>query len=256
MRPAQPPNTELLQQGMAYHQGGHLQAAAHHYQTVLQSAPRDFHALRLLGIVRLQQGNFPEAEKLLSKAVKQNGNSGDTYYYLGRAFWENKNKERAIFCLKKCIALEPRHDTALVMLGFASVDAGNRTQALEFFRRAATANPGTADAWYNMAKLLDATEQSEEVLNCYDRAIAARPNFWEAWNAKGVVLWTLKRHREALAGFDRALQLRPNHPETLLWRGNALFALKQYEQALASFRQALSLRPQYVEALTNIASAL
>jgi len=69
---------------MAYHQGGHLQAAAHHYQTVLQSAPRDFHALRLLGIVRLQQGNFPEAEKLLSKAVKQNGNSGDTYYYLGR----------------------------------------------------------------------------------------------------------------------------------------------------------------------------
>ena len=275
---------------MAYHQGGHLQAAAQHYQTVLQSAPRDFYALRLLGIVRLQQGNFQEAEKLLSKAVKQNGNSGDTYYYLGRAFWENRNKERAIFCLKRCIALEPRHDTALVMLGFAYVDAGKRAQALEFFRGAAAVNPGAADAWYNIAKLLDATEQSEEVLNCYDSAIAARPNFWEAWNAKGVLLWTLKRHQDALASFDQALaikpdfveaavnkasalsdidkwaealalydsalKLRPNHPETLLWRGNALFALKQYEQALASFRQALSLRPQYVEALTNIANAL
>ena len=275
---------------MAYHEGGHLQAAAHHYQTVLQSSPRDFHALRLLGIVRLQQGNFQEAESLLSKAVKQNGNSGDTYYYLGRAFWENKSKDRAIFCLKKCIALEPRHDTALVMLGFADVDAGNRAQALEFFRKAAAVNPGAADAWYNMAKLLDATEQSEEVLNCYDRAIAARPNFWEAWDAKGVVLCALKRHREALASFDQAiaimpdvvqaavnkantlvaidkfaeavaaydrvLMLRPNQPETLLRRGNALFALQQYVQALASFRQALAFRPGYLEALANSASAL
>src|SRR3984893_16063867 len=227
MRPARPGNIELLRQGMAYHQDGHPRAAAHPDQRVLQSPPRDFHALRLLGIVRLQQGSFPEAESLLSKAVKQNSNSGDTYYYLGRAFWENKNKERAIFCLQKCITLEPRHDTALVMLRFASVDAGNRTQALEFFRRAAAANPGTADAWYNMAKLLDATEQSEEVLNCYDRAIAARPNFWEAWNAKGVVLWTLKRHREALASFEQALAIKPDFVEAVVNKANALVDIEK-----------------------------
>ena len=67
---------------MAYHQGGHLQAAAHHYQTVLQSAPRDFHALRLFFASWLLAEGFSlkKAQGLLGHATM--AMTADTYGHL------------------------------------------------------------------------------------------------------------------------------------------------------------------------------
>jgi len=247
---------DRLKAAVALHQAGDIAGAARLYGVVLKDHPRDFNALRLLGVIKLQMGELDAAETLLSKSIKYDGSSADAHYFLGRVFWQKQLKERAAFCLKKCVSIDPNYESALVVLGGIASESGRQEEAVGFFERALAINPRNADTWYNCATALIELHRLEDALDRVDKALLLTPGHADANRCRGRILYRLKRYDEALASFDRAIAIAPTAPDALVERGTALQNLGHHEEALRCYDAAIGVKPNHVDALLNRAITL
>jgi Flp pilus assembly protein TadD len=169
----------LLDQALAHHGQGRLEAAEDLYRRILAMEPRHIGARHMLGVVRAQQGRALEAHDLLEPVV----------------------------------AATP-HD-AQARVNFANVlnALGRPAEALAQFDQAVALAPGHVQAQYNRGKTLHMLERFDEALACYDRAVALAPDFAAAWNDRGVILQGMKRLDDARLSFHRALAAAPDMPE-------------------------------------------
>ena len=244
-------HTGSLQHAIALHQAGDIRGAAGLYSRILKDHPRDANALRLLGVIKLQEGNLDEAESLISKAIKYNSSSADAHYFLGRVFWQKKLRERAAFCLKQCVRIDPKYENALVILGCIAGESGRQEEAIEFFKKALAINAQSADSWHNYAMALISLKRLDEALACLDKAIAIDPGHADALRSRARALHELKRYDEALASFDKAIAIKPNEPDGLVGRGMTLQNLERHEEALSCYDEALRIKPDHLDAFLN-----
>src|SRR5262245_8368989 len=247
---------DSLQHALALHQAGDITRAAWLYNRILKDRPRDFNALRLLGVIRLQEGNLDEAEALISKAIKYNGSSADAHYFLGRVFWQKKLTERAVFCLKQCVKIDPKYEAALVILGCIAGESGCQEEAVEFFKKALAINSRSVDTWQNCAMALVSLRRFDQALDCLDNAIEIDPGHADAVRSRAQVLHELKRYDEALASFDRAIAIKPGDPGGLVGRGMTLQNVGRHEDALICYDEALRIKPAHLDAFLNLGITL
>jgi predicted O-linked N-acetylglucosamine transferase (SPINDLY family) len=145
---------------------------------------------------------------------------------------------------------EPEDFSANQLLGVICFQQGRHREALAFFDRAATAQPGFA-ILSNRGAALQLLHRFEEALASYDQALALQPGNAVLHYNRGRVLQDLGRFDEALASYDSALRLDGNFTAALNNRGNTLRSLRRAPEALASYDRALALQPGYAEALYN-----
>jgi predicted O-linked N-acetylglucosamine transferase (SPINDLY family) len=209
-----------LQQGVAWHQGGHLLQARGAYQEILKMAPGHFDALHLLGVTAYQMQNALEAVNLIGRAIEINpGNAG-----------------------------------ARFNMGAALQELGQLDPALASYDAAISLDANLAEAYSNRGIILKDLNRLEAALDSCSRAIAIRPGFAEAHFNRGVVLHRLGRWPMALDSYERAIALRPHYAEALLMRGNLLSDLNRWDAALASYEQAIAARHSYASAYFNRAN--
>ncbi|MDO8313217.1 MAG: sulfotransferase, partial [Sideroxyarcus sp.] len=87
----------------------------------------------------------------------------------------------------------------------------------------------------------------------YRKAIAANPRYLEPLSNLGALLQEEDRTDEAEAVLKQALQLDSNYPEAICNLGGVLLAREENEKALAHYQRALQLRPVYIEAQMGLA---
>lgn len=75
-----------IEEGLRYHAEGRLDRARHHYQAVLERNPRNCDALHLLGVIAHQEGNQPEAIRLITAAVECSPGQSMFHNNLGEAY--------------------------------------------------------------------------------------------------------------------------------------------------------------------------
>jgi tetratricopeptide (TPR) repeat protein len=213
---------DLFDRGLTAHQAGDFAGAEALYGQVLAAEPRSFGALHMLGVVRAQQGLYPEAIDLIGAALKRNpGNA---------AAWIN-------------------HGNVLAASGQAA-------EAIASYSRALGLNPRDIQTRATRAELLRQTRQFYRALVDYDTMLAARPDLAAIHAHRGMVLAELGRHDEAVAASDRALVLEPAMTQAWNNRGYSLRELARFDEALESVDRALALQPDYAAAFANRGKAL
>lgn len=150
---------------------------------------------------------------------------------------------------------EPRHATALTMLGTLHAQRRNLAEAERLFGMSLELDPFQPNALYNRGVALAELKRFEEALVSYDRAIALKPDNPVFFNNRGNALAELKRLKEALASYDRAIAIQPDYRDAFFNRGMVLSGLTRYEEAQESFDRALAIRPDDPIALFNRANA-
>src|SRR6185503_1044096 len=119
------------------------------YAQILRADPKHFQALYLLGFVRLQSGQFADAERLIGEALLVNPKSADGWYNRGCALQALHRHEEALANFDRAIGINPRYDEALI----------------------------------NRGVTLSALERDGEALASLDAAIKLKPNDLEALSA-------------------------------------------------------------------------
>jgi protein O-GlcNAc transferase len=247
---------QAFRQAVQLHQQGRLVDAERLYREALRAKARDFDALHMLGILKLQQGDPAEAARLLEAAIEVDRKSAAAHSNYGAALAALGRHQEALASYDKALTVSPRNAEALSNRGDTLCDLGRTAEALASYERALAIDPRLMSALVNRGILLRALDRPAEALASYDRALAVDANDAEAWSNRGVALCDLGRETEALASYERTLVLRPDLVDALLNRGNAFLALKRPADALVSYGKALALKPDLPDAHTNRGHAL
>jgi len=233
------------------HRAGDLAAAAELYSAVLAAEPTHFGAAHMLGILRMQQSRFQDAERQLRRALQLDPYAAEALNHLGMSLRSLERLDEAIDAYDRAIGLRPSYAEAFCNRGNALRLLGRREAALASYDRAVALRPNYADAYYNRGALLEDFERFDDAVAAYETALALNPEFPQALNNLGNALRAVCRYEEALAAYDRAIALVPRYAEALTNRGNVLRDLQRHDEALDSHERALALKPGLVEAFNN-----
>ena len=154
------------------------------------------------------------------------------------------------------LEMEPRHATALTMLGTIHAQRRNLEEAVRLLGESLESDPLQFGALYNRGIVLADLKRFDEALESYDRAIALKPNDPVVLTNRGNALAELKRFDEALESYDRAIAIKADYPDAFFNRGMVLSGLNRCEDALESYDHALAIRPNDSRALFNRANVL
>lgn len=123
--------------------------------------------------------------------------------------------------------------------------AGRLADAVREYRRAADADPSTAQALVNLIAAHGKLGEFDDADLAYRQAVALQPDFGEAHYNHGVVRSLQGRHAEAAEAYRRALEANPLDAEAHVNLGAALEALGRPGQAERQYRKALQARPNF-----------
>lgn len=218
------------------------------YEDVLKKDPRNRAAIHSLGVIRLQQGEFAQAEVLLRRAIKFEKKSADAQHYLAIALTGTGRLNEAIAHYRKALALRPHDAGAHNNLGYVLQKLDRHEEASRHCREALAINPNYPEALNNLGNALQSLEETEAAIDEYRKALALRPDYAEAHNNLAAALAALNLHEESIAHCKHALALSPNNPEAHINLANSLGAIEQPKEALAHYNKALAIDPLNTEA--------
>ncbi len=213
-------------------------------QQIAKSARNIFEVEHLLGVVKLVQGRFSEAEVHLKAAVALNGSSDEALSNYGYALKSLNRPQEALAYFTRALAVNPRnplsyHNRGSILAEFSR----NYPEAIDQFDKAIAFNPNFADAYSSKGNCLEKLRRYEDALVAYDKALSIKPDLEIAWLGRGNVLRNLKRYDEAFATYDKALSVKPGFENAWVGRGDVLADLKRHDEAFAAYDKALSIKP-------------
>ncbi len=193
---------------VAHHQGNRLAEAEPLYRRVLATLPTHADALRLLGVLRYQQGDAPEAELLLHRALaaapllaKAHDNLAYVLHGLGR-------NDEALPALRRAVELAPDNDTLWLNLGNLLVAMNRHAEAIENFGRALAVNPRNATAHQMLGAERLMGGEARAALEHFDACVALGMNNAGVQAHRAIALTELgdKAAVQALVDLDRLVQ--------------------------------------------------
>ena len=144
-----------LRKAAAAVEGGRHEEGAQHYAEALAAGP-DSGVIRFnLGLSLAFIGRRSEATASLREAARLEENDADALAELGRLEIAENRLDAAADYLDEALRRVPRHAGALNNRGVVHFLKGEYSDAAGRFEDATVADPGSADAWYNLADALD-----------------------------------------------------------------------------------------------------
>lgn len=153
---------------------------------------------------------------------------------------------------RELLRLEPRHASALHLLGMVGMQTGRSEMAVELIQRAIELDGGNAQFHMNLGNLLQALGRLGEAVVSYERALKLNPRSASTWSNLGEALKTQGRLEEAAASLEKALALEPELAVAHSNLGNVRQAQGELEQALTCYERALALQPDLAMAYANM----
>lgn len=209
-----------LRNALALQQRGQLSEAERLCRNVLQSAPKDFHALHLLAGVKHQQGQTAEALELIKAALRERPDSVPALSNYGLLLNQMNRLDDALAIFDRLLAINPKDAKALNNRGNTLHALRRFAEAAESYSRAIAAEERYAEAFNNRGLALKELNRFHEALENYDRAIALQPDYAGALNNRAVVLTELGRLAEAKEAAERAVRLAPGKVPYYFTLGN------------------------------------
>ena len=246
-----PKHIKMMQDAMALHQSGQLDAAEAQYKKLLSALPTHTFLLASLGRVAFQKGQYETAVKLFGRSLQIDPDQPATLCAQGAALQELKRYEESIVKFDLAIVLDSSCIDAYYNRGISQQELRLFDEAVSSFNSAIALNPNDADAYYNKSISLRKLKRFDEALKSINHCIALQPDYPDAYCNRGSILVDLKQYEEALVDHDHAIQLNPNYAEAYNHRGNTLKNLNKLDEALESYNRAIALKPNYVEAFNN-----
>ena len=277
---AAPPWTaQALDLAIRCQQAGQAEQAKQLYIRILEQQPDHALALRNLGIIARESGDFPLALNLSERAVTLRPDRPEFHACFAIALGAAGHREKADAAFQLALRLDPNCVDALFNYGNALKARGSLREAIAHFQRVLELRPDHSHARNELGSAYLAAGRLEEAATCFEKVIEERPTAFEAMSNLAVVaerqgdrskaeallrqaihlapgqsyvrlnlgdlLLTANRVGEAITCLEEGVRLAPGLAELQIYLGNAYAKQGRLDEALHCYRQALARQPNF-----------
>ena len=173
----------------------------------------------LRGIQLYEQGNTPEAIKLLRAVVAKRTEDADAWYFLGLALYREGLFLQARPAFEKLITLRPDSADARAKLAFTLILNNESQRANAMAQRALELGDLSAEAHYAIAEASLRGGAPAKAIEEAETTLRINPGFASALVTRSFAQYNLKQYAEAKASLEQFLALSPNDLDAEAWRG-------------------------------------
>jgi tetratricopeptide (TPR) repeat protein len=247
-------NLALIKDAAQSIAAGDLTRAESTLNIVLGTAPDDFRALNLLGIVRAQQQRNTDAEKLFKRAIELKPDFASAHVSLGMLYVQMSKPDESIPQFQEALRLDPSRTDARASLvnvwrdqAHAAVSQNNPEKALSFLLQARKTSPKDADVLYDFGMVALRMSLLPDAVQAFHDVLDLRKDDARALYALGRAQMAQVNYEDARATFDRYLQLHPSDASGHYALGMTLEALQRSAEARSQFEKSIELQPAQTE---------
>ncbi|MCH8618794.1 tetratricopeptide repeat protein [Undibacterium sp. TS12] len=204
--------------------------------------PRDGVVWDYIGVARIEQGKFPEAHLVLTRALELLPNNPHILTNMGNVLISLERCAEAVVYLEKALAIQPDMVVALNNLGNALRYIGRTEEAIEKISKAVSINPDLPYLYNNLGLAYRessmyalAIEQYRHALRLQPDLVQVYPNLIDALRQNGQV-------QESIECGQHALSLTENIPEIWGAYGDTLREANHLDAAIEAYIKALSFK--------------
>ena len=150
----------------------------------------------------IEQDNYPEAARLLSKHLDANLEDPKTLFLLGYCFMKTEGAGLAMQCFYRAASIFPGEAAVWHNIGKLYHDLNDDEKADEYFRKALKCQP----SFYNSLEGLGMTHlnrgEFERAIHYCNQALAEEPTTVEARTNRGMAYLALRRWREGWPDYN------------------------------------------------------
>jgi len=195
----------------------------------------------MLGVVLLQSGDAPAAEKLISKAVALAPDNAGAFNNLANAFNALGRHQDALSACEKALELVPDLPDAYDTLGSIFMGMGKPDRAVVALEKLVTLIPDNPQAHCNLGMVLRELGQFDRAIDALSKAIELAPSYPLPLCILGVCLLETGQTEKALSTCLKATELAPDSSQAFDNLGHVLLQTRQYPQAIKALEKAMEL---------------
>ncbi len=219
------------------------------FEHTLAAAARDSHLIHYyLGAAYIDNGEYEKAKSELDNAIRIKPDYADAYNSLGIYYYKVGHYEEAIAACNQAIRMNPNDGEAYNNLGIDYYKLGRYEEAEKAYKQAISINPDFAEAYNNLGSLYGTEGYYEKLIEACKAAIKIKPNYAEAYYNLCIGYDRLGRYQESIEACKQMIQIKPDYAEAYLKLGIIYGKVSCYEDAINSYKQAIKINPNLAEA--------
>jgi len=172
--------------------------------------------LKIVAFDYIVLGDYPDADKWLTKMLEWTPNDSDGWYNLGRTKYNENRFAEAISAFQKCLKLDPRNVKAEDNLGLSFAGLGRSEEAAAAYQQAvawqAQSPEKTPRPYIDLGSLLIDENRPKDAITLLLQAIAIDPRDSKTHELLGKAYTRLEEFPKAQAELERAVELSPETP--------------------------------------------
>lgn len=226
---------------------GALDEAAGLYEGARDVMPDDGRPIVGLASIERHRGHADKTMELVVEALARNLKDASAWNQLGLVLLEQKNWPSAILVINKGIGLEPGRAELYSNRGLAEMGAGSVGAAARDFAKAVELDGKLVAARLNLGAIFLDNLDFPGAEQHFEAALASAPDEVparvDALLGRGRARLGQKKAKEAIADYEKALAVRPDEPRALYDLGRAYADLGDNARALEYYRRLMAIKP-------------
>jgi tetratricopeptide (TPR) repeat protein len=247
-------DASLLEDASQAMTDGKLSLAEKDLQSVLRTAPEDYRALDLLGVVRVLQQRESAAEELFCHAIQKKPDFAPAHAHLGLLYVQKGRTEEAIPQLREAVRMDPsRRDASEALVRIlqdharAAYESGDYLKVLPLLTEARKYAPDNVDVQFELGTVALQMSLWDEAVEAFQRVLKLHANDPLALYNLGRAFMGLSRFEEARQQFARYAEAHPDDAAGHCALGMTLAALERAPEARQQFERSIELAPEQTE---------
>ena len=172
--------------------------------------------LKIVALDYVLLGDYPDADKWLTKMLEWAPSDSEGWYYLGRTKYNENRFAEAITAFQQCLKLDPQNVKAEDNLGLSLAGLGRNGEAAAAYHQAIawqaaslTKSPGP---YIDLGSLLIDENRPQDAVTLLVRAIEIAPRESRAHELLGKAYTRVEDFPKAQTELEKAIELSPQAP--------------------------------------------
>jgi tetratricopeptide (TPR) repeat protein len=167
--------------------------------------------------------------------------------------YETDQDDAAIVNFQKAIEKNPDFYEVYILLGLLCTEKSD-SLAISYFNNAIRVNPGSIEAFYDLAMFYQENEKPQKAIECYNHIIDSLDNNYKLayYNIGYNYLVNIINYDSAIVYFDRAIAIDHRYAEAYYNKGVCYEMKKDYKNARLEFETANRLKANYDKAIEGL----